>query len=334
MIQDAIKKAVRKEDLSGAEMVQVMEEIMTGKTTDAQIGSFLTALAMKGETIDEITGAVRVMREKATPIPHAFPDVVDLCGTGGDGSRTFNISTTAAFVAAGAGARVAKHGNRAMSSGCGSADVLKELNVNIEAPPAKVGECIDKIGIGFMFAPLLHTAMKFAIGPRREMGIRTVFNILGPLTNPAGAKRQIIGVFDPKLVRPLAEVLRNLGSVHVITLHGDGMDEITPCGTTSVAELKQGKVHEYNVFPRDFGVVLADRKALSGGDVKVNAEILKSVLSGEKGPRRDAVVLNASAAIYVSGSAQNFQEAASLAAESIDSGAALKKLSALAEMTN
>jgi anthranilate phosphoribosyltransferase len=325
---------MQKQDLSKAEMVQVMDQIMTGKATDAQIGAFLAALAFKGETMEEIAGAAQVMREKATRIPVKSPNVVDTCGTGGDGSHTFNISTTAAFVAAGAGVKVAKHGNRGVSSKCGSADVLKALGVNIEIGPEKVGSCVDEVGIGFLFAPLLHGAMKHAIGPRREMGVRTVFNILGPLTNPAGAKRQVIGIFSPHLLNTIAEVLRDLKSEHVMVVHGGGLDEISPAQKTRVAELKDGTIKTYEIDPEKYSISKADPKALAGGDPAANAEILKAVLKGEKGARRDAVLLNAGAAVHVSGRAKSLDEGVKLAAQSIDSGAALKVLEKLVAFSN
>jgi anthranilate phosphoribosyltransferase len=330
MIRAALKKAVGRQSLGREEMQGVMEQIMTGGATDAQIGAFLTALAMKGESVDEITGAASVMRAKAAKVPLKHSDVVDTCGTGGDGAKTFNISTAAAFAAAGAGVRVAKHGNRAVSSACGSADVLKALGVNIELPPEKVGECIDSIGIGFLFATVFHSAMKYAIGPRREMGLRTIFNILGPLTNPTGAKRQITGIFSPDLLFTIAAVLQHLGSTHVMVVHGNGMDEITPCGQTEVAELKNNKITTYKIAPREFGMAEADVKDLAGGDAEENAGILRRILKGEKGPRRDAVLLNAAAAIYVAGLAENLKQGIEKAAHSIDSGAAEDKLALLA----
>ena len=330
MIKEALKKAVDRQSLTREEMQGVMEEIMTGNTTDAQIGAFLTALSMKGESVDEITGAAWVMRAKAAKIPLKNRDVVDTCGTGGDGAKTFNISTAAAFAAAGAGVRVAKHGNRSVSSACGSADVLKALGVNIELPPEKVGECIDSIGIGFLFAPVFHSAMKYAIGPRREMGIRTIFNILGPLTNPAGAARQVTGIFSPDLVVTIAEVLRHLGSLHVMVVHGDGLDEITPTGPTTVAELKDGKITSYKISPEDFGMARAKKEELAGGDAGVNAGILRRIFEGEKGAKRDAVILNAGAAIYVSGRTGSLKQGIEKAALSIDSGAAMEKLGQLA----
>jgi len=285
---------------------------------------------MKGETIDEITGCAKVMREKVMPIKTDADYVVDTCGTGGDNSHTFNISTISALVAAGAGVRIAKHGNRAVSSDCGSADVLKALGVNIDADADKVAKCIDEVGIGFLFAPLLHPAMKYAIAPRREIGIRTIFNILGPLTNPASAKGQVLGVYDEKLTEPLAYVLKNLGSEHVFVVHGaDGLDEMTITDKTFVSELKGGMVHTYTIAPEDFGIHKADRSELIGGTIDDNAKIVLNILNGEKGAKRDIVLLNAGTAIVAGGKASDIKEGIYLAEESIDSGKALQKLEML-----
>ena len=294
MIKEIISKVIVGDDLMADEAYEVMNEIMEGRATEAQIAAFITALRLKGETVDEITGFTRVMREKATRIEHQTPDVVDTCGTGGDGTHTFNISTAAAIVAAAAGATVAKHGNRSVSSSCGSADVLKELGVNIELEKEKVEQCLDEVGIGFLFAPLLHKAMKYAIGPRREIGIRTVFNILGPLTNPAGAKAQLLGVYDAALTETMAAVLKNLGSKHVFVVHGDdGLDEISTTSSTKVSELKDGTIKNYKIQPEDFDIPSADMESLRGGDPAANAQIIESIFDGAPGPQRDIVVLNA-----------------------------------------
>ncbi len=333
MIKEAINKAINGENLSQEEATLTMNEIMSGEATPAQIASFLTALRIKGETIDEITGCAKIMRQKVTPIKTKADYLVDTCGTGGDGSHTFNISTIAALVAAGADVRIAKHGNRAASSKCGSADLLKELGVNIEASAEIVTKCVDEVGIGFLFAVMLHPAMKHAIGPRREIGIRTIFNVLGPLTNPAGAQAQILGVYDPDLTEPLAHVLKNLGSHHVFVVHGDGLDEITTTGTTNISELKDGEVRSYTIRPADFGFAETDRASLLGGTSKDNAKIALSILGGEKGAKRDIVLLNASAAIVVGGKASDFAEGISLAADSIDSGKAMEKLEMLKKVS-
>lgn len=330
MIREAINKLVNNEDLSQEESSMAMYEIMNGEATPAQIASFITALRMKGETIDEITGCAKVMREKVTPIKTNADYVVDTCGTGGDNSHTFNISTISAFVAAGAGIRIAKHGNRAVSSYCGSADVLKALGVNIEADADKVAKCVDEVGIGFLFAPLLHPAMKYAITPRREIGIRTIFNILGPLTNPAGAKGQVLGVYNKSLTEPLAYVLKNLGSDHVFVVHGaDGLDEITTTDKTFVSELKNGVVYSYTINPENFGIPKADKSELIGGTIDENAKIVLNILKGEKGAKRDIILINAGTAIVAGGKAEDIGEGIALAEESIDSGKALQKLEML-----
>lgn len=335
MIQEAISKAIEGINLSEDEMKAVMEEIMTGGATDAQIGAFITALRMKGETVEEITGAARVMREKALRINAGSGRIVDTCGTGGDSSGTFNISTTAAFIVAGAGIKVAKHGNRSVSSKSGSADVLKTLGVNIEASVAVVEDCISEVGIGFLFAPLLHGAMKYAIRPRREIAIRTIFNILGPLTNPAGADSQIMGVYDGKLTDNLANVLCNLGSKAAMVVHGnDGLDEITLTTSSKISELKDGKVNTYEINPGDIGLLRCTLEDLKGGDAEDNAAITLDILKGKRGPMRDISLINASAAIVVGGGANDLKEGIAKAAESIDSGAALEKLEKLKEISN
>ncbi len=335
MIKEAIGRVVEGIDLEEEEMYQVFEEIMTGGATQAQIGAFITALRLKGETIAEITGAVRVMREKATPVKADIDRLVDTCGTGGDGKGTFNISTAAAFVASGAGLIVAKHGNRSVSSQSGSADVLKALGVNIEADVATVERCLEEAGIGFLFAPLLHSAMKHAIVPRREIGIRTIFNIIGPLTNPAGALSQVIGVYDHSLTDPIARVLDNLGSRHVLVVHGsDGLDEITLTGKTRISELRGGEVYTYEMTPEDFGFSVCKSADLAGGDPEKNASIIFDILNGVKGPKRDIVLLNAAAAICAGGVADNLSEGISMASQSIDSGEALKRLEGLKAVSN
>ena len=335
MIQEAIRDLIAGADLGRAKMRGVMEQIMSGQATDAQIGAFLVALRIKGETIDEIAGGAEVMREKATSIVTVRPDLIDTCGTGGDDSGTFNISTTVAFVACGAGLAVAKHGTRSISSQCGSSDVLTALGVNVEAAPKKVGECIDEVGIGFLFAIALHGAMKHAIGPRRELATRTVFNILGPLTNPAGAKRQLLGVFDGALTEALAGVLRELGSDQALVVHGsDGLDEITLTGPTQVSELRDGQVSTRQIHPGDFGLQTVSAEALKGGDADHNARILRGVLDGEEGPQRDVVLLNSAAAIVVGGRAEDITAGLEVAQESIDSGKARQALDRLVEVSN
>ena len=312
-----------------------MNQIMSGEATDAQIGAFLIALRCKGESVDEVAGFAAVMREKATRITGGSEPLVDTCGTGGDGSGTFNISTTVAFVAAGAGLCVAKHGNRAMSSKCGSADVLQALGVNVEIGPEHVGTCMDEAGIGFLFAPMLHGAMKHAIGPRKEIGTRTVFNLLGPLTNPAGARRQLLGVFEESLTEKIAGVLRALGSERAFVVHGkDGLDEITITGPTTVTELARGELSTYEIEPADVGFETAPAAALRGGDAAENAKILTAVLEGNAGPRKDVVVMNAAAAIAAGGLAATIAAGISLAEESIASGKALGALEQLREVSN
>jgi anthranilate phosphoribosyltransferase len=324
MIKEAIRRLTERRDLTSDECAQAMNEVMTGEATPAQVAAFIVALRMKGETPDEITSCARVMRAKARHIEAGSKVVLDIVGTGGDARNTFNISTAAAFVAAGAGAVVAKHGNRAVSSHCGSADVLKQLGVNIEAGPEVVERCLREARIGFLYAPMLHEAMKFAIGPRREIGVRTVFNLLGPLTNPAGARHQVIGVYDPALPPVIAVVLKNLGSERCLVVHGDdGLDEITTTGKTLVAELKDGQVTTRELAPEQFGL---PRAKLS--------EAVRAVLKGERGPRRDIVVLNAGAAIMVAGLADDLASGVRRAEQVLDSGAAEKILQSLIRITN
>jgi len=335
MIREALDKVVRNIDLPEGEMMAVMEEVMEGKATPAQIGSFMTALRMKGETVEEVTGAARIMRRKAARVNACATTIVDTCGTGGDRLGTFNISTATAFVAAAAGIVVAKHGNRAVSSGCGSADVLEALGVNISVDQEIVEECLQQIGIGFLFAPKLHGAMKYAIGPRREIGIRTIFNMLGPLTNPAGATAQLLGVYDAKLTEMFAGVLKNMGTKRAFVVHGaDGLDEVTITGETRVAELKDGLIRTYNISPKDFIGTIHPLEAIRGGDPETNARILMDVLSGKPGACRDVVLLNAALAIAAGEKAADIREGVKIAADCIDSGRAAKKLHALIERTH
>lgn len=327
MIVAAIGKLVGQQHLTEEEAAQAMRQIMEGGATPAQIAAFLIALHIKGETIEEITGCARVMREKATQIRASYPNVIDTCGTGGDGLQTFNISTTAAFVVAGAGVPVAKHGNRAMSSRCGSADLLQALGVAIELNPERAETCLAEVGITFLFAPLFHSAMKYAIGPRREIGVRTIFNILGPLTNPAGAKRQLLGVSMREFVEPMARVLGKLGSTRALVVHGDdGLDEITLTGETYISALEAGRIASYTISPEQFGLRRVPLDALVGGDAPQNAEITMAVLEGKQGPHRDVVLLNAAAALVVAEAAADLEAGLQLAAYAIDSGAALEKL--------
>jgi anthranilate phosphoribosyltransferase len=334
-IREAIDKLVRHANLSEAEMIDAMNQIMTGEATPLQVAAFLTALRMKGETVEEITGAARVMREKAHRVNVGSKAVLDTCGTGGDQKGTFNISTTAAFVVAGAGVPVAKHGNRSVSSQSGSADVLGALGVKVDAPKERVEKCIAQIGIGFLFAPLLHEAMKYAVQPRRDIGIRTIFNLLGPLTNPAMAKYQLIGIYSGELVAMIAHVLKNLGSARALVVHGlEGLDEISLCGPTQVAELRDGAVNEYVIEPEQFGLKRCGLAELHGGSAEESAAIVRAVLDGRPGAARDVVLLNSGAALFVSGSAPTHQDGLRLAAESIDSGNARLKLEQLVELTN
>ncbi len=334
MIKEAISLLIQGKNLTEEKMIGAMKHIMEGQSTDAQIASFLTALRLKGETIEEITGAAKVMREKVTRI-NAPEFTVDTCGTGGDLSHTFNISTTTAIVVASCGVPVAKHGNRSVSSKSGSADVLETLGIKIDLEPAKVEKCLESSGFGFMFAPLFHPAMKYAIGPRKEMGIRTVFNILGPLTNPAGAERQVLGVFSDELTEPLAKVLGNLGVKHAFVVHGqDGLDEITNTDKTKVSELKEGTVKTYFISPEDFGLEKSRKDDLIGGDAGENAKMTIEILEGKKGPKRDITIMNSAAALITAGKASDLKEGARTASEAIDSGAAMKKLEEIKEVSN
>ena len=347
MIKTAIAKVVEGTDLSEAEMISVMDEIMGGEATPAQIAAFITALRLKGETVEEISGAAKVMRARATPIRvGAVMDIdrddinieqesiLDTCGTGGSGTKTFNVSTTVAFILAACGVRVAKHGNRSVSSACGSADVLEKLGVNLDIGPEVVENCIKQLGIGFLFAPALHGAMKYAIGPRKEIGIRTIFNILGPLTNPAGADRQVLGVYRRELVEPMTRVLKKLGCKKGFIVHGsDGMDEITLTGPTSIGEIGDD-LRFYDIRPEDYGLTPCSLDELKGGDADRNAEIVKGILKGEKGPRRDVVLLNSAFALVTAEKVSSVNDGLKLAAEILDSGKALDKLEGLVEMTN
>lgn len=348
MIKDAIGKVVLHQDLAETEMIEVMNQIMGGEATPAQVGAFITALRMKGETIEEIAGAARVMRDHATPIRVGKAldidreeinldreTILDTCGTGGSGTKSFNISTTVAFVVAACGVKVAKHGNRSISSACGSADVLEALGVNLNVTPQQVESCINEVGVGFLFAPALHGAMKHAIGPRREIGIRTIFNILGPLTNPAAADRQVLGVYDEKLVEVLAKVLVKLGCRRGFVVHGyDGMDEITLTGPTRIAEIKDSQVLLATIEPEDFGLQRCPLSDLQGGDAEKNAEIVRDILAGEEGPKRDIVLLNAAYALLASGIAESVEDGLGKARSVIDDGLAKAKLEGLVNLTN
>jgi anthranilate phosphoribosyltransferase len=348
VIKEAIALLVDGHNLSESMMVDVFDQIMGGEATPAQIAAFVVALRIKGETVEEITGAARVMRARATPVRVGRvldldredinldrETILDTCGTGGSGTRSFNISTTVAFVVAACGVKVAKHGNRSVSSACGSADVLERLGVNLDVPVERVEGCLGQLGIGFLFAPALHGAMRYAIGPRREIGIRTIFNILGPLTNPAGADRQVLGVFREDLVETLARVLCGLGCRRGFVVHGmDGLDEVTLSAPTRVAEIDDQQLRVYTVEPEDFDLVRCRLEDLQGGDVERNAALVREVLDGSKGPRRDVVLLNSAFALVAAGKAKDVPAALVLAEECIDSGAARQKLDALIRMTN
>ncbi len=344
-IVDALRRVVEGRHLERTEAESVMDAIMSGKATDAQIASFLTALRMKGETIEELIGFARVMRAKASPVrPRSSVGtamsgtdremLVDTCGTGGDASGTFNISTATAFVLAGAGVRVAKHGNRSVSSLCGSADVVEALGIRIDLPPQAVAQCIDEAGIGFLYAPLLHNAMRYVMLARREMKIRTVFNLLGPLCNPAQATAQVLGVYNEKLTEMMAQVLCELGAERALVVHGsDGLDEITITGESKVSEVRAGEVRTYYVAPEDFGIARAPIETILGGDARRNAEIIREILAGKGGNRRDVVLLNAAAGLVAGAKANSLREAIKLAGASIDSGEALSRLDRLVALT-
>jgi anthranilate phosphoribosyltransferase len=336
-VLEAIHKVSRGEDLAESEAGEVMNEILDGAASPTLIGVLLVALHMKGETVDEIVGFARAMRGHAAPIPCNTDSslLVDTCGTGGDASQSFNISTVSAFVVAGAGVSVAKHGNRSISSRCGSADVLEAAGVNVGLTPRQMAESIDEIGIGFLFAPAIHKAMRHAQPVRAELKMRTVFNVLGPLTNPAGAAAQVVGVFDERLVPMLAEALAHLGARRAFVVHGsDGLDEITTTGPTRLAEVREGEVAEREVAPEDFGLPTAAASDLTGGDRETNAAILQQILAGQSGPKRDIVLANAAAALVAAGHATDFTEGVGQAAASIDQGAATDKLEQLVSFTN
>ena len=334
MIKEAISKIVVRADLSMAETEGVMAEIMGGQATPAQIGAFLTALRIKGETAAEIAGCARIMRQNAIRVNPKRSDIVDTCGTGGDGSGTFNISTAVAFVAAGAGLGVAKHGNRSVSSKCGSADLMQALGVKIDLAPDQVAQCIDEVGIGFLFAPAFHPAMKYATPVRQEIGLRTIFNVLGPLANPAWAKRQLLGVYSAELTETLAEVLKAMGTEHAFVVHGaGGLDELSTTGANKVSELRHGQVKTYELDPQTLGLAAAKQSDLRGGAVEENVEIIKSVLQGQPGPKRDIVLLNAAAVMVAGGKASDLKAGLAVATESIDSGKAFGKIGELARMS-
>lgn len=330
-IKEAILKVSQRENLSFEEAQAAMQDIMGGEATPAQIGAYLMGLRFKGETIEEIAGSASAMRQAANHAPVSAVNVIDTCGTGGDGAHTFNISTTVAFVVAGAGLPVAKHGNRSVSSKSGSADVLRELGVNLEITPEQAAKCVDEVGIGFLFAPIFHPAMKHAIGPRREMGVRTIFNILGPLTNPAGAKRQLLGVYDHKLTETLAHVLHELGSEAVFVVNGaGGLDELTTCGENTISELRGGEIKTYTLDPATLGMKKSTTDDLKGGEPAENAAITRSILSGKGTPaQRDVVMLNTGAALVAGGKVADLSAGVMMAAEIIDSGSALNKLDSL-----
>jgi len=334
-MQSAIKAVTEKRDLNREDMQAVMRTIMSGEATPAQIGGFLIGLRMKGETVDEIASAAQVMRDLAERVDIDASPLVDTCGTGGDGASTFNISTASAFVVAAAGGYVAKHGNRSISSKSGSADVLEAAGVKLDLTPAQVAECVKEVGVGFMFAPMHHGAMKHAIGPRREMGVRTIFNVLGPLTNPAGASNQVLGVFSATLVEPMAHVLNKLGSRHVLVVHAeDGMDEVSIQGKSYVAELKDGQVTTYSISPADFGLPEGDVAALAVAGAEESLSVIKGVLSDQAGPAKDIVVINAGAAIYAAGLADTWQDGVLKAQAVISEGTAMEKLNRFVSYTN
>jgi anthranilate phosphoribosyltransferase len=344
IITEALRTLVERRDLTRIEAAAAMDAIMSGAATGAQIGAFLTALRMKGETVEELIGFAQVMRQRVVRIGARAAEaaltgtdremLIDTCGTGGDASGTFNVSTATAFVVAGAGLRVAKHGNRSVSSLCGSADVVETLGINLGLTPQQVGRCVDEVGIGFLYAPLLHTAMKHVMPARREMGIRTVFNMLGPLTNPAGANAQVIGVYAPALTEPLARVLAELGTFRAFVVHGaDGLDEISNTGESRVSEVREGVVRTFTVRPEEFGVPRCAIGDLRGGDREQNAQIIRAILDGEPGPKRDIVLMNAAAALVAGARARDLKEGVALAARSIDAGAARAKLERLVTLS-
>lgn len=335
MFRDNLRKIIQRQDLSDDQMAAMIDEIFSGTLSDALITAFMAALSTKGETFVELAGAARAMRRRASRIQAAAPAVVDTCGTGGDGTGTFNISTTTAFVVAGCGVTVAKHGNRSVSSRCGSADLIEALGVNLNTPPDLVEEAVGQIGIGFLFAPLYHSAMRHAAGARRELGIRSIFNMLGPLTNPAGADCQLLGVFAPQLTEMFAEALRRLGSRRALVVHGhDGLDEISACAPTRITELKDGLLRTYDIAPERYLGRRASPDEVAGGDAAFNAALTRRILNGAPGGAREVVLLNAAAALMAAGRAEGFEDGLRLAAESIDTGAARAKLDALVRFTN
>lgn len=348
MIKEAIAKVVRGDDMNEEEMGMAMEEILTGKATPAQIGSFITALRIKGETVNEITGAARAMRARAEKIRldnHMVnidrdeinveeETILDTCGTGGDGTNTFNVSTATALVVAGGGIKVAKHGHRGVSSHCGSADVVKALGLKLDINTSNVERCIQEVGIGFLYAPLFYGTMKYPAGPRREIGIRTIFNLLGPLTNPAGVTTQVMGVYDPDLTEKMAHVLKRLATREAFVVCGEGtFDEISICGPTRISHLKDGKINTFTITPEEYGLKRARPDDIRGGDAKKNARIIREILEGQRGAKRDMVLLNAAAAFVVAGFDSDFEEGIKRARDVIDSGLAKEKLNALISFT-
>ncbi len=334
MFREKLDKIIHRTDLTEDEMAGVISAIFSGETTDAQIGALMAALATKGETFAELAGAARAMRRKALRIQTVGSAVVDTCGTGGDGAHTFNISTTTAFVVAGCGVTVAKHGNRSVSSQCGSADVLEVLGVKLDTPPELVEEAVQEIGIGFLFAPLYHSAMRYAIKARQEIGLRSIFNMLGPLTNPAAANCQLLGVYAPELTEMFAQALKTLGAHHALVVHGhDGLDEISVCAPTRVSHLKDGHIRTYDIYPEQFFGELADPDTLAGGAPEENAAITRQILEGAKGPQRDVVLLNTAGALMAADRASNLQEGVTIAEAAIDEGRAIAKLEALVRFT-
>jgi len=334
MFKDHLATIISRTDLNQSQMAEMMSEIFDGKTTDAQVGAMMAALATKGETVEELAGAARAMRKKAHRIQAAATQVVDTCGTGGDGLKTFNISTTTAFVVAGCGVTVAKHGNRSVSSKCGSADVLETLGIKLDTDPEIVEEAVQGIGIGFLFAPLYHSAMRFAAKARTEVGLRSIFNMLGPLTNPAGANCQLLGVFAPQLTEMFAEALRLLGARSAFVVHGhDGLDEISVCAPTRVSQLEEDRIRTYDIYPEQYFGRLAEPDQMTGGDPDENAAITRRILEGEAGPKRDVVLLNTAAALVACQKAEDLTTGIKLAEQAIDSGAAMGKLEALVAYT-
>jgi len=334
MFRDYLNQIIQRQDLSESQMADMMNTVLTGKATEAQIGAMMAALATKGETFEELAGAAGAMRQNARRIQAIGSPVMDTCGTGGDGAHTFNISTTTAFVVAGAGVVVAKHGNRSVSSKCGSADVLEALGVKLDTPPEIVEEAIQEVGIGFMFAPLYHSAMKYAVKPRQELGVRSIFNMLGPLTNPASAGCQLLGVFAPQLTEMFAQALKLLGGQSALVVHGhDGLDEISVCAPTRVSELKDGMIRTYDIDPTPYFGRLAEPEDMAGGAAQENAAITRDILSGKPGAKRDVVLINAGAALMAAGKAGDLKAGIEMAAAAIDQGKAAEKLDALVAYT-